>query len=97
VKWSKPYSYKHILNKFGDLDQLGMNKRVNQHIRNNHPFQPNVKLDLDPLNVVYPTRIYLSHMFLTQMETPRPKKGGIGLDKEVILLIKRRREVNPDL
>jgi hypothetical protein len=36
-------------------------------------------------------------MFLTQMETPRPKKGGIGLDKEVILLIKRRREVNPDL
>jgi hypothetical protein len=75
-----------------------MNKRVNQHIRDNHPFQqPNVKPDLDPLNVVYPTRSYLSHMSLTQMETPRPKKGWIGLDKEVILHIKRRREVNSDL
>jgi hypothetical protein len=54
-----------------------MNKRPNQHVRDDHPFQPNIKPDLDLLNVVYPTHSYLSHMSLTRMVTPRPKKEDI--------------------
>jgi hypothetical protein len=71
-----------------------MNKRPDQHVHDDHPFQPNNKLDLDLLNVIYPTHNYLSYMslnsngkhqnqmFLTPMETPRSKKEEINLVKE---------------
>jgi hypothetical protein len=52
-----------------------MNKRPTQHVRDDHPFQPNIKPDLDLLNVVYPTHSYLSHMSLAWMDTPTPEKG----------------------
>jgi hypothetical protein len=51
-----------------------MNKQTNQHVYDDHPFQPNIKRELDLLNVVYPTHNYPNHMSLAQMETPRPEK-----------------------
>ena len=36
-----------------------VSKRLNQHVHDDHSLQSNNKLDLDLLNVVYPTHNYL--------------------------------------
>jgi hypothetical protein len=50
-----------------------MNKRPNQHVHDDHLFQPNIKPNLDPLNVVYPTHSYPNYMSLNSNTNTKPE------------------------
>jgi hypothetical protein len=63
--------------------------------------QPNIKLVLDLLNVVYPTHNYLNHMSLDRMVTPRSKVANSDGDTKTQEGIdqphQERIRVKPDL